>query len=366
MTNTPNTPWAIVWLCLLLIPIACKKKTEKTKPTLEKITESVYASGVIKSKNQYQVFTTVSGLIKKIWVKEGDLVKVGDPLFTIENESSRLQADNAKLAANFADFNTRGERLEELENAIPSAKSKMLNDSLLLQRQSGLWEQQIGSKVELEQRELAYIISTNNFEATKLRYQELKKQLAFASAQSQKQLAISQKNAQDFTIRSKTEGRVYSISKEEGEIVNPQMPVAIVGAADDFLIELQVDENDIVRLKIKQLVLLSLDSYRKQVFEATVSKIDHIMNERTRTFTVEAVFTQKPSVLFPNLTTEANIVILEKAQTLTIPRVYLLGDTAVMLENKEIRHIEVGLKDYQKVEILSGLSENETILKPKK
>lgn len=350
----------------LLLPIACKEKTENTRPSLEKITESVYASGVIKSKNQYQVFSTVNGLIQKIWVREGDLVKAGDPLFTIENEGSRLQTDNAKLAADFADFNTRGEQLDELESAIQTAKSKMLNDSLLLQRQRGLWAQQIGSKVELEQRELAYIASAGNYDATRLRYQDLKKQLTFAAAQSKKLLAISQKNAGDFTIRSKTTGRVYSISKEAGEIVNTQTPVAVVGAADDFLVELQIDENDIVRLKTGQRVLLTLDSYKNQVFEAAVSKIDPLMNERSRTFTVEAVFTRKPPVLYPNLTTEANIVILEKEKALTIPRGFLLGDTAVMLENKEKRRVEIGLKDYQKVEILNGLSATETILMPQK
>jgi HlyD family secretion protein len=90
-----------------ITPFACKTKTENTRPTIEKITESVYASGIVKSKNQYQVFSTVNGIIQKIWVKEGDLVKKGDPLFTIENEISKLQSDNAKLAADFAAFNTQ-------------------------------------------------------------------------------------------------------------------------------------------------------------------------------------------------------------------------------------------------------------------
>ena len=348
-----------------LSPFACKSKTENTHPTIEKITESVYASGIVESKNQYQVFSTVNGIIQKIWVKEGDLVKKGDPLFTIENEISKLQSDNAKLAADFAAFNTRGERLEEMSNAVQTAKSKMLNDSLMLHRQRGLWAQQIGSKVELEQRELAYIGSSSNYEATMLRYDDLKKQLNFTAAQSRKQLSISQKNAQDFTIRSKIDGRVYSITKEVGEVVNPQTYVAVMGAADDFWVELQIDENDIVRIKNGLRVLLTFDSYKKQVFEAVVSKIDPIMNERSRTFTVEAAFTKKPPVLFPNLTTEANILIVEKEKALTIPRAYLLADSFVMLENKEKRRVEIGLMDYQKVEILHGLEATETILKPK-
>ena len=347
-----------------LLFLACKKQPEKARPTVERITESVYASGIIKSRNQYQVFSTVGGLVQKILVKEGDLVRKGDALFVIQNETSKLNAENAKLAADFANWNTQGARLEELKGAIETARSKMLNDSILLIRQQGLWAQQIGSKVELEQRELAYISSDNNYKAAVFRYNDLQKQLKFAAAQSQKLLSISKNTAQDYIIRSQTDGRIYSIDKEEGEIVNTLNPVAVIGNADDFVAELQIDENDIVRLRRGQRILLTMDSYKGRVFEAQVSNINPIMNERTRTFTIEADFSQKPPTLYPNLTAEANVVIQTKEKALTIPRTFLLGDSLVILENKEKRKVELGLKDYLKAEILSGLDANETILKP--
>jgi HlyD family secretion protein len=351
---------------ILLVGIlfaACKKQPEKAKPTLERITESVYASGIIKSKNQYQVFSTVGGLIQTILVKEGDLVKKGDPLFVLQSETSKLNAENAQLSADFANINAKSEQLNELKGVIETTKSKMLSDSLLLLRQRGLWAQQIGSKVELEQRELAFTSAANSYEAAVLRYKALQKQLKFTDAQSKKLLSISKNMAQDYTIRSQTDGRVYSITKEVGEIVNAQSPVAIIGDAEQFVIELEIDENDIARIKKEQRVLLTLDSYKGQVFEAMISKIDPIMNERSRTFTVVAEFTKKPPVLYPNLSTEANIIILSREKALTIPRSFLMQDSLVMLENKQTRKVETGLKDYLKVEILSGLSADETILK---
>lgn len=353
----------IIFLAALLFS-ACKKEPEKTQPVVERITESVYASGIIKSKNQYQVFSTVGGLIQQILVKEGDVVKKGDALFVIQSETSKLNAENAKLSADFADLNTKGDRINELKGIIEIARSKMLNDSLLFLRQRGLWAQQIGSKVELEQRELAYTSSTNNYESAVLRYNDLQKQLKFAAAQSQKLLSISKTIAQDFIIRSQTDGRIYSISKELGEIVNIQSPVAIIGDAREFLTELQIDETDIVRIQKGQRVLLTMDSYKGQVFEASVSKIDPIMNERSRTFTVVADFVQKPPTLYPNLSTEANIVIQTKEKAMTIPRTYLVGDSLVILADNSKRKVETGLKDYLKVEIISGLSAGETILKP--
>jgi len=351
---------------VLLLFTACAKKPETLQPTVGKITESVYASGVIKSKNQYQVFPNVGGVVQNVLVKEGDLIKKGDPIMVIRNATPLLNTQNAALSADFAAANSKGDKLRELQSAIESARTKMINDSILLERQRGLWNQQIGSKVELEQRELAWTASKNNYLAAVYRLQDLRKQLDFAAAQSKKMLAISQSNAGDFTVRSQMDGRVYSISKTAGEVASVQSPVAVIGDAKTFVAELQVDENDIIRVKNGQRVLIAMSSYEGKAFEGTIITISPLMNERSRTFTVEAAFTQPPAVLYPNLTAEANIVILEKENALTIPRSWMIDDSLIILENKEKRKVTIGLKDYQKVEITSGLQAGETIIKPSK
>jgi HlyD family secretion protein len=159
---------------------------------------------------------------------------------------------------------------------------------------------------------------------------------------------------------------VYSLLKEKGEMVNTQSVIAIVGDANDFILELQVDEYDIAKIKIGQKVFINMDSYKGQVFEAKVSKINPIMNERSKSFLIEAVFTTKPPTLYPNLTTEANIVIQTKENALTIPRAYLIDEAYVLLENNQKVKVETGLKDYQKVEILRGVTANTVIYKSAK
>src|SRR5690606_24915514 len=163
---------------------------------------------------------------------------------------------------------------------------------------------------------------------------------------------------------SETDGKVYSVLKEKGEMVSPQMPVAVIGAADEFILELQVDEYDIARIKPGQKVLLNLDSYKGQVFEAKVFKVNPAMNERTRSFTVEASFVTTPPALYPNLTTEANIVIQRKENALIIPREYLVDGAFVLTEDNEKVAVKTGLKDYQKVEILDGITKETTLLRP--
>jgi len=350
----------------LVFLAGCKKQTEQTQPVIENITESVYAPGVIKSKNQYQVHAKVSGLLIRVLVTEGDLVKKGDPLFVLSNESSRLNTENARLAADFAALSMQNDRLNEMKVNVELAKQKMHSDSVLMSRQKELWAQQIGSKLDLELRELAFSSSKTAWQTARFRYSELQKQLKFASSQSQKNLSISKTLESDFTVRSQADGRIYSILIENGEMVTPQTPLAVVGNASNYIIELHVDEYDIVRMKAGQKILMNLDSYKGQVFEAVVDKINPIMNEKSRTFVVEASFTKPPEVLFPNLTAEANIIIRTKEQVLTIPRLYLAQDSFVMLGNKERRKVKTGLKDYRKVEILSGLTADDVIIMPSK
>jgi len=112
-------------------------------------------------------------------------------------------------------------------------------------------------------------------------------------------------------------------------------------------------------------VLITLDSYKNEVFEAQINKISPIMNERSKTFLVEAKFIKSPAKLYPRMTFEANIILRTKEKGLLIPRNYLLADSIATLLNGDKKIVKTGLKDFQKIEILSGLSVKDEIIKPK-
>ena len=349
---------------ILVLLTACKDKVETTSPVRESITESVYASGVLKAKNQYQVFPTVSGLVQKIHVKEGDTVKKGAALFTILNETSRLVRENAQLAAELADIRANRTKLDELQLNIDLLKNKMLNDSLQLARQQSLWLQNIGSKVELEKAELNYQNSKTSYESARLRYRDEKRRLEILSKQAQKSLQISRETESDFTITSNVDGKVYSLMREAGEIVSPQTPLAVIGDVNDYILELQVDEYDITSIRPGQPVKVVMDSYKGEVFEAVVNKVNPIMNERSKTLTVEADFVKAPPALYPNLTLEANIILQVKDDVLTLPRKFIINDRFVINENGDTIPVTVGLKDYLKAEIVDGVGEKDVLILP--
>ena len=348
----------------ILILLGCSSETESILPTIGTITESVYASGTIESDDQYQVFPSVNGIVQKVYVTEGDQVHVNSNLFAIFNETSKINRQNAELNANYSDFEANSSRLNDLKLGIEFAKNKMNTDSVMLSRQKVLFEKEVITSVQLEQYDLNYRQSRTNFLSSQLKLADLKRQLNLSDQQSKNNLRLSARMENDFLVTSDVKGKVYSVLKKKGEMVNVQTPIAIIGSSNSFKIILQVDEYDIIKIKKGLKVIIALDSYKGESFEAVIHKIDPIMNERSKTFTIEAVFTKQPKVLYPNLSLEANIVIRKKEKTITIPRKYLLEDGYVLLKNNQKRYVKTGLKDYQKVEILSGLTQKDKIFIP--
>ncbi|WP_194774794.1 efflux RND transporter periplasmic adaptor subunit [Pararhodonellum marinum] len=349
---------------LALIIFSCGSSQEKTFPTRETITESVYASGIIKSRGQYQVFANTSGLIAEVFVMEGDTVSPGSPLMAILNEPARVSRERSQLSAAFSLLQANKEKLRELEINVELAEAKMRNDSLLYERQKRLREQEIGSQLELEQRELNFKTSKTNLEAAKIRYGETLRELRFNEANAKKTLELDQSLESDNIVKSKIKGVVYALLKEKGEMVSTQNPIATLGSGSDFFMELQVDEFDITQIKQGQKVYISMDSFKGLGFEGIVSRINPIMDEGSRSFLVEAVFEKSPPILYPNLTLEANILLASRDSTLTLPRSYLWKENLVILASGDTVQVETGLKNYQKIEILQGLKEDDQVVKP--
>lgn len=356
--------YSFVLLFFLLSQVSCKDKKNQISPERQDITESVYASGKVLSQGQYQVFSEISGVLKKQFVEEGAPVSMGQVLFEIENSSGFFNAKNAELMAENANVNANQNKIREAQLMVNQASDKLTNDSLQYFRQSNLWSQGIGSKVELEMRLLTFQNSKRNLQSAQINLKELKRQLALNDKMSKNSLEISKSMGGNAQIRSQFSGVMYKVYKEIGEMVSPQMPLAIVGDSKSYYVELEVDEKDIAKIKVGQKIFLSFESYVDKTFEAQVSEITPLMNERSRTFTIKATMLSMPSTMYPNQSVEGNILISTKKNALLIPLEYLDKDHQITLENGDKRKVKTGLKDFKKVEILEGLDEKETIVLP--
>jgi HlyD family secretion protein len=356
-----------IFFISLLFFISCKDKLEHTKPTIGDVTESVYASGIIKSENQYTVFSTVSGILKKIDVVAGQTISSGQLLFELEDDKAKLNTENARLTYQLSqnDNHYIQDKISEMEIKVQLARDKLLVDKSLYDRNNRIKQYNVISEVDFEKVELAYKSSQLNLQTSQKQLSQLKSQLKFDQNKNNILLQIGQKTQNDYQIKSAFSGQLFDVLVKEGTLISPQIPLAIIGQKNAFVLELEVDENDMARIKLNQPILVTLDSYKNQVFDAKIDKIYPIMNQMSRTFKIEAHFVKVPPKLYPNLSAEANIIIQTRKNVITIPRNYLQNGDSIQVSKKEKRKVKTGLSDYQKIEILEGLKADEMIYKPK-
>lgn len=353
----------ILFLSAILL-VSCSDKQETTFPEKKSITESIYASGFVKSKNQYTVFSKVNGIVEFLFVEAGDSVTNGEPIISIYNKTQQLNNETAELTVDYYKYSSNSEQLNELRNRIDIAKEKLKIDSIQYERQLVLKKKNLSSELEVENMQLAYKNSKSMYLSALTQYKEFKRQLNYNSAQARKKRLIAGEVEKDFTVFSEIQGKIYSLEVEKGEMVNIQTPIAIIGDAHRFILEMEIDERDILNTNVGLPVVVELDSYKGKVFEAVITKINPLMNVKNRSFLVEAEFVNPPEVLYPNLNFQANIIVETKKEAMLIPREYILNDSLVIKKSSDTVSVKIGLKDFKYAEILEGISVKDEIVKP--
>lgn len=360
MRRTLNTFLFILFL------VSCSGGDERIVPVEKSITEAVYSSVTVQPESLYQAFAVVNGILERNLVEEGALVKKGDTILQITNTTSQLNTENARASLELARklYGKDGAILSSIEEEIAAARLKKQHDSLNFLRQHNLWSQGIGSKAQYEAMKLAYELSTSSLDVLSNKYERTKSELQTQLKQAENNYQLSLVNTTEYSVTSKINGKVYALHRDPGEIITSAQALASVGKAEDFVIEMRVDEVDIVRLERGQKVLVTLDAYQERVFEAEVSKIFPEKDERNQTFLVEALFKNPPKVLYPGLSGEANIITATKSRALVIPRSYLVEGNFVRTSDGLVPVVP-GLQSIDSVEIQEGIGPKTEIYKPR-
>ncbi len=353
----------ISFVLFLLFLTSCTKQKNGIRAEYRDVTSAVYSTVTVQPREVYKVYPQLGGIIDKMMIEEGDEVKQGDLLLQLIDNKSGVNVQNAQLNYEIAKESYSGEsaRLKEIEEQIHTAKVRVRNDSINYERQKRLWAQNVGSRLEFEKKELAFDISKNDLARLLTSYNRTQTELQRQMEIARNTVEINKLNSEEFLIRSKMDGMVYSIEKEEGESVTPQAVIAIIGSKSDFNLSLLIDEVDIRKVFIGQKIVLTLDAYPDEVYEAKVSKIFPEKDERSLTFKVEADFVTKPERLLKGLSGEANIIISEKKNVLTLPSQYISEDNMVKTQDGPVA-VETGIHSLEFTEIVSGI-DTSTIIK---
>lgn len=349
----------LMWSC------SNDNKDTQIKPRFSDITESVYASASLIPDGGYYVKSNKIGIINKIYVDEGDLVKKGQPLFEISASADiKNRSKNANINLKDAQENYEGANnsLISIQLELASAKEQLQQDSIYYERKKRLWDQKIGSENDLDRSKLAFQTSQNKLKILQSQYFQTSRSL-----KSQYEMARNQANAEisqlgDFKIVSEIDGKVFDVYKQEGEYISPQENFAEIGSSTDYIIEMDVDEVDIAKVGIGDTAIISLEAYSDQVYLSIITYISDKKDQRTQTFKIESEFIEAPSKLFHGLSGEANIVIDKRKGVIIIPSDYVISGNKVMTKNGEI-DVKLGIKSLDYVEIVSGINTSTLITK---
>jgi HlyD family secretion protein len=350
--------------------VGCKHSTT-IHPERKNIVETVYASGKILADSEYTVYALNAGNVIKKQVKEGDIVKRNQVLYVINNTAPAAKLDASKEAYDNAlqNVSSNSRIINDLKLTLQNASIKLSQDSLQYIRLRNLWADNIGTKSSLDMAEAQYKTSINQKKSAKEKYASTVNELHLALKNAKSQLAGAQTELNNFIIRADRAGTVYQVLKENGEAVKAGEPLVLMGNSTTRLIKLNVDQQDIYRIKPGQEVLLKTDLSGDKIFKAKIIRTYPLMNEADQTFRVDAAFADNEKQPFIHSSVEANIITQRKQNCLVVPRQVLVnGDSIMVKQDGKARTIAVitGIHTLDEVEILSGLNDNTTIIVPVK
>jgi multidrug resistance efflux pump len=295
----------------------------------------------------------------------GDSVSFGDVICTIDAVVATNNSENAALNLELIQNKLFGRAsvIQDIEQEINVAEEQYAVDANQLERYEKMRDRQLASESELEQFRLRATASKARMEGLISQKKRLEQELKIQQKQAKNAYESALSTSSSASITSLVDGMIYEIFKENGELVNVQQPIAMIGSQSDYIIRLLIDEVDIVRVAIGQPVLVQLEAYPDETFSARVRQIYPKMDPKTQSFEVLAVFDTPPSKLYLGLTGEANIVVEERDDVIVIPREYLVEDAFVETADGR-KKIRIGLKSLSHVEVLEGLQAGELIYLP--
>lgn len=358
-------------LFLLLVLLAgCGESYRQATAERRQLVEAVYASGNVAPRDAYQVFGAGSGIVEEVYVQAGDPVEKGQPLVRLRMEQPRVQRKEAaqRVARLRRRLQPDSPQLAELRYAVQQARERFEQDSTDYARYQRLLQQDATAKRKAETAHTRMETSRAAVEMARRRLASVRDELEGQYEAALRNLELLQSREEDYVVRSRYRGRVYDRMVEPGNAVSPQQPLLLLGRAAQYMLELIVDESDINRVKEGQEVIVRLDNYPDDsTFRAEITRIFPRLNPATNAFDVEASFVQAPAKLFAGVSAEANILIRQKEDALTIPRSFLLEGDSVWVEvdgKKQKQHIGIGLRSLERVEVTRGLQAGQAIYLP--
>ena len=342
------------------------------------VVETITANGKIQPEKEVKISPDVSGEIVDLTVKEGDQVEKGQLLIRIKPDIYISQRDRSLAAISSA------------RARLAQSDAQFTQAELSFKRTKQLFEEQTMSKSEYEQAEATYSVAKAEVDAAK-----------FAVVSAEASLKEANENLTKTSIYAPMTGTVSMLLVELGERVAGTGMMAgteMLRVADLSRMEaqVQVNENDIVRVNLGDTALISVDAYLDKKFKGVVTEIansakttgvsaDQVTNFDVKILVLpesykEIIMAGNPNPFRPGMSATVDIQSETKAGIIAVPiqSVTTRADTTKVItqSDKDIRTIvfitdgkyalakdvKTGIQDNNYIEIVSGIAEKDQVI----
>lgn len=355
---------SVLALFFMLFLFSCAKK-EEVKPVVQDIKELVFASGDLEWENAYNLTAQSDGILLNADFEVGDKISKGKNVADIDNRSSEVNAEiaNEQLAISNENLTPNSPQIQQLEQNIQFAENKYTQDKIQAERYERLYKSQSVAKVEYENMQLTAKNSLSSLNALKKQKLQILQQAEIQKIASKGQ-AENSRIVRDFNhITATVSGTVIKKLKSKGDYVRKGDIIATI--ADDQKVEavLNVDENNIGKIKVGQTVYVKLNTDKNKVYNGKISEILSAFNEQTQSFICKVTFDNTLNASLFGTQLEANILVGEKKNALLIPRELMGYGNKVNVKGKEQPVIiKSGIVSTDYVEVLSGITKDDVLL----
>jgi len=267
---------------IILVALAINKGDERSgiKVTAEKvekkkIVEMVSANGKIQPEKDIKISPYISGEVIELYVKEGDQVKKGDLLAKIDPEIYRANYERME-----AMLNSQKAAEANAQARVAQVDAQFRNAELSYNRSKKLWEQKVVSDADYDAAKSNYEVAKAEKDAA---FQSLKS-AQFGVKSSRASLKEAQENLYKTTIISPSDGTVSKLNVEMGERVtgasqfSAGTEIMRIANLENMEVNVEVNENDIVRVALSDTCLIEVDAYLDKKFKGIVTEISTSAN----------------------------------------------------------------------------------------
>lgn len=354
------------------------------KVTRGDVARSVVATGKIQPITKVEVKSKASGIVEKLYVDINNRVHKGQPLAQLDQQEilAQVDAQRAELAAAQANVGTYVANIEQ--DKVNAAAPDLPMYKQTLDRNLEMAKEGVVSQQALDNANRDYLAALNKRDGARAQIGVDTAKLKQARAQVlQAEASLNQYEEQlSYTnIVAPMDGVILSRDVEIGDAVSSILVLGSTatlimteGDTNQVYVQGKVDEADIAHVYMNQPARIKVESFRDRVFLGKVTKIAPLGVEKDNvtTFEVRVSIDNPGGELKANMTANAEILIDEHKNVLTIP------ENAVLYDNQKNASVEVpdksqkegkrkvaiktGLSNGSVTEVVSGLKEGEQVV----